>query len=140
MDNPSASPTPGSEPTPVPLYKVLASTLEAIANCRKSDNMEWEEKHAQRLEKLCAEHLPSGSGLDNGSHLDLAKSNSEKLVIAASFHHMDEHGFYDGWTRHTITVKASLAHGIQVSVSGADRNDIKEYLHETFRCVMESLL
>jgi len=45
---------------------------------------------------------------------------------------MSEHGYYDGWTSHIVTARASLAHGFTLTISGADRNGIKDYVGETF--------
>ena len=44
---------------------------------------------------------------------------------------MDDAGFYDGWTGHTITITPSFS-GINLRISGPNRNDIKDYLYETF--------
>lgn len=53
-------------------------------------------------------------------------------MFDVAFHHMNESGYYDGWTGHTITVKASLSHKFTLTISGRDRNGIKEYLHDTY--------
>jgi hypothetical protein len=45
---------------------------------------------------------------------------------------MNDVGYYDGWTEHTVTVTGSLTSGYKMTISGRDRNDIKEYLYETF--------
>ena len=39
--------------------------------------------------------------------------------------------FYDGWTQHILTILPSFD-GFTLSISGVDRNQIKEYLHETY--------
>jgi hypothetical protein len=115
----------------MPLYRALAMTLDAYNRCVETKNTEWQEKHNETLEKLC-ESLPSGSGIDNGTSVDWDKSSDEKLVLYFGFHHMDENGFYAGWTQHTLTVLPSLQFGITLKISGPNRNDIKEYLHETY--------
>ena len=45
---------------------------------------------------------------------------------------MNDAGSYDGWTDHVITVRPSLAFGFELKISGPNRNDIKEYIHDTF--------
>lgn len=114
------------------LAQRIASMLMAIENCEKSNNLEWRDKHEENLEKLVKDHLPSGSGFDNGTILDRDKSTPEKLVFSTSFHHTDEGGMYDGWTEHTVTVRSSLVFGYTINVSGKNRNDIKEYIAESF--------
>jgi len=115
------------------LYVELARTVRAYENCAAKENVEWRHKHAERLGTLVREHMPSGSGIDNGTSLNLDKSTGEKLVFETSFHHMDEHGGYNGWTDHTVTVTASLMFGVNIRISGRNRNDIKDLLHEEFQ-------
>jgi hypothetical protein len=50
---------------------------------------------------------------------------------------MDDGGGYDGWTEHTITVTPSFR-GFDLTISGRDRNDIKDYLHQTFDHVLSA--
>jgi hypothetical protein len=93
---------------------------------------EWADEHAENIRVRVNAYMPSGSGVDNGTWLDLVKSTGQKLVFHAPFHHMDEHGFYDGWTNHTITVRPSLEFDLILKVSGSNRNDINSYLHDLF--------
>ena len=116
-----------------PLYQELASAVQARLNCIASSDSEWEGKHEERIEALVKNHLPSGSGIDSGTAIDLDKSTGEKLVLTLSYHHMDEMGGYDGWTEHTITVRPSLLFGIDLTISGRDRNRIKDYLYEVYQ-------
>lgn len=115
------------------LFSRLASLVQAAHNCQKNGNTEWQARHTDKASGLVREHLPSGSGFDSGTSLDWDHSTAEKLVFRTSFHHMDEHGFYDGWTDHSVTVRASLLYGITVSVSGKNRNGIKDYIAEQFQ-------
>lgn len=114
-----------------PLYRELAKTIDAWKRCAGNLNRsEWEQKHFATIERLQS-LLPSGAGIDNGSMLDLDLSHSDRLVIKTSFHHMNEVGYYDGWTDHVITVTPSFS-GINLRISGRNRNNIKENLHEEF--------
>ena len=115
----------------LPLYRLLASLMEARENCARSGNTTWLFRHTARIASLCEEYLPCGAGLDDTT-FDIEASSPNKLVIHTSFHHMNEHGVYDGWTDHNIIVKACLAHGLTISVGGSNRDMIKEYLHEIF--------
>jgi hypothetical protein len=92
---------------------------------------EWFDKHEDKILALVKEHMPSGSGFDSGTTIDFDASHAEKLVFSMSFHHMNNNGYYDGWTEHTVTVTPSFQ-GINLRISGRNRNDIKEYIHETF--------
>lgn len=116
------------------LYKQLASAIQARKNCEQAGNAEWYQKHSETIEQLVADFLPSGSGWDCGTKIDLGASHADKLVLYGEFHHMDENGFYDGWTAHVVTVTPSLLSDFNIRISGRDRNDVKEDLHERFDC------
>jgi hypothetical protein len=119
------------------LYSELASLVQARANCAESGNDEWFSRHAERIETLVSEHMPSGSGFDSGTKIDLDASHADKLVFTTSFHHMHESGMYDGWTEHTVTVTPSLTSGFHLRISGRNRNDIKEYIADCFNVALE---
>lgn len=121
--------------TPKPFYAELSSLLQAKRNCEKSNNTEWRDKHQESIDILC-QLLPSGSGIDTGTSFDQDDSTADKLVFTFSYHHMDEHGGYDGWTDHKVIVTPSLAFGIDIKITGRNRNDIKDYLHDVFAHVL----
>lgn len=111
------------------VYRELASCIDAWSHC----DAEWRVKHWERIESLVARFMPSGSGIDSGTSFNFDRSNGERLVLFCEFHHMNEVGYYDGWTQHTVTVRPSLIHGFTLAIGGRNRNDIKEYLSQTFR-------
>lgn len=114
------------------LYQLLASLVQARINCAKSGNVEWFDRHTERARELVKRHMPSGSGFDSGTTLDLDRSAPERLVFKADYHHMNDGGFYDGWTRHEVIVTPSLASGFSLRITGRDRNEFKDYAHEVF--------
>ncbi len=114
------------------VYEAMASLCQAIRNCEESGNSEWKFKHTMRLRALIDRYLPHGGGFDGQITVDTDKSDADRIVLGVSFHHMNDNGMYDGWTDHNVTVKPSLAHEIYISVSGRDRNDIKNYIGEEF--------
>ncbi len=117
-----------------PLYKALASTIAARLNCIESDNTEWIGKHHDRIDAL-QDLLPSGSGIDCGTKVDLDNSTGEKIVLTADYHHMNENGMYDGWSNGTITITPSLAHTINIDFDWpleGDDCDLLDYLHQTY--------
>lgn len=119
------------------LYRLLASKIQARLNCLASGNTEWKARHEDAIRQIARDVLPSGSGIDSGTSIDLDRSTGEKIVLLASFHHMNDGGMYDGWTEHTITVRASLIHGVDVTIGGRNRNGIKEYLGDVFAAVLQ---
>lgn len=112
------------------LYIEIAQAMTGYENCVKSGNSEWQEKHKAYIEKLVKDYMPSGSGIDTGTKFNFELSSSEKLVFTFSFHHMNSHGEYDGWTYHTVRVTASLPFGFSVHINGGNKNNIKSYLGE----------
>ena len=109
----------------------LASCLAARENCVDSGNNEWYDKWDKRIDWITEQFLPSGSGIDCGTKIDLDHSTPTKLVLTCEYHHMNENGMYDGWTHHIITVTPTFD-GIAIKVGGRDRNDIKCYLGDIF--------
>lgn len=129
----------------ITLLRAIVSALVARANCERSGNSEWYGKHSARLESL-AEFLPSGSGFDSGTEIDVERTSEkgadtirERIFLNTSFHHIDsESGCYDGWTSHRITVRPDLLFGFDLTISGPDRNGIKEYMHEVFAAALSA--
>jgi hypothetical protein len=113
------------------LYATFASLVQARLNCIASHNDEWREKHGERIADLLDE-MPSGSGIDCGTKIDLDASTGEKLVFDVAYLHMNDGGFYDGWTQHTVIVTPSLQFGFTLRITGRDRNGIKEYLRDVY--------
>jgi hypothetical protein len=122
------------------VYRTLAGLIEARANCARSGNREWHERHGERLRRIVADYLPSGSGVDSGTTLEVDVSTPERLVFVTAFHHMNGNGFYDGWTQHEVIVTPSLHHEIKLRITGHDRNEIKDYLHEVFHAALTAEL
>lgn len=124
-----------------PLYRQYARTLNALSNCIKSNNHEWEDRHTASLEAL-DDFMPSGSGVDCGTKLDIDASlrQADRLVFTFSFHHMDDAGGYDGWTDHKAVVSPSLVYDFDLKITGRDRNGIKEYLHELFHAALSDVI
>lgn len=119
------------------LYTTLASMVQARINCKANGNSEWFERHTDNAESLVKKHMPSGSGFDAGTTIDFDRSTGERIVFNTSFHHMDENGYYCGWTEHVVTVRPSLLHGFMLTVSGKDRNGIKEYIVDRFNFALD---
>lgn len=113
------------------VYQRIAELLTAIENCENNGNHEWKAKHKATLKDLVGEHMPSGSGFDNGTVL-VPESTPNRLVFRTDYHHMDTHGVYDGWTGHDIIVKGDLLMGFTMRITGRNRNDIKDQIAMDF--------
>jgi hypothetical protein len=120
------------------LISQIANTVGARLRCEASpDHAEWFKKHTAELKRIERELLPHGSGIDNGTKIDLEESTKDKIVLTLNFHHMNETGCYDGWTSHKIVVVPSFIGGFTIKrITGRDRNNIKEYLSEVLHGVL----
>ena len=114
------------------LYQTIAQLVQARENCKKSNNREWLDKHESRITDLVKSFLPSGSGFDNGTQIDLDESTPNRLVFHTAYHHMNDGGYYDGWTEHSVIVTPDLASGFDLRITGRDRREIKDYIGEVF--------
>ena len=117
---------------PQTIAQRIASLRVAIDNCARSGNTEWQHRHRATLEKIMRDTAPSGSGFDSGTQLNRdAKFDPNVLLFETEFHHMNDAGMYDGWTQHRVIVRPSFA-GIEIRVTGRDRNEIKSYIADVF--------
>ena len=107
------------------LYQHIARCLRAQENCRKTGNTEWLSRHGATINHLVDVYMPS-------TKLDFDRSKPNRLVFTASYHHMNDGGMYDGWTDHNIIVTPDLSFGFDLRITGRDRNQIKDYLGDTF--------
>ena len=101
-------------------YQIIASAVQARINCKERSNQEWFDRWTKTIEEETAE-LPSGSGIDSAPKFDFG------------YHHMNENGMYDGWTDHQLVITPSLQFGFHLRITGKDRNQVKDYLYETFQ-------
>lgn len=125
------------------LAEKLASAVVARHNCIASTHehhKEWIITHAETATKLVADYMPHGSGLDGAMSIDLDASNATKLVFHTSFHHMNDGGMYDGWTDHSITCRPSFLGYCDITISGRDRNGIKDYIGELFHDALSRMI
>lgn len=111
------------------LYQQIANLLGCRADALTD---EYRQLCNRRLNWIAKNVLPSGSGIDNGTKIDLDKSSPEKIVLEFGYHRMNDAGYYDGWTEHSAVIKPSLAFGLDLKITGRNRNQIKGYLHETY--------
>lgn len=137
----------------VPLYQAFATRITAYHNCydrlenteleddKYARTLDWEHTHLACIRALAKQYLPHGSGLDADMQVDTDKSSDSKLVIiGCDFHHMDEHGGYDGWTEHTVIIVPSLQFGITIRITGKDRDGIKDYIANTFYHALRTMV
>jgi hypothetical protein len=125
------------------IYQELSSMIQARLNCIQDLDRGNLSKETQELRTYWAEEWerriletvkngPSGSGIDSGTQIDLDKSTQNKLIFNTAYHHMNEGGYYDGWTEHEVIVTPDLCFEFNLKITGRNRNDIKEYLHEVY--------
>ena len=114
------------------LYQIIASAIRMVSFGSENFRSEYEDL----LEYIERNILPSGSGVDCGTKINMEKSKDNLIVLDVDFHHMDEHGYYDGWTHHKVKVCPDLVFGYDLKVTGRDKNMIKEYLGDLYHYVL----
>ena len=133
------------QPSKEPLYKALMTIIYAMHTCKQNSEAGGQNsahygamylQHRHRIEQLVKNHLPSGSGFDTGTTIDVETSyRRSRLVMDTAFHHHGEHG-YDGWTNHTVTAVPDLALTFWLKINGRNRNDIKGYISDVFSAAL----
>jgi hypothetical protein len=108
----------------------LAGTIQAYKNCIASNNTEWQNNHLDAINAM-NENLPHGSGIDGKCDILLDCSTDKRILVFVEFHHMDETGYYDGWTEHILHITPTFG-SFNIRISGKDKNGIKNYLSELF--------
>jgi hypothetical protein len=118
------------------LYQQIAKALDAFnrsVNAQHIDGSIWQNKWDALIEHIESNVLPSGSGIDCGCKIDRDVSTSQKLVITFSYHHMDEHGGYCGWSDYRAVLRADLALDYVVDIYGREVSyGLKDMLGEQF--------
>jgi len=77
--------------------------------------------------------LPHGSGIDADWIISF-KNKSNKIYISNSYHHMNEDGYYDGWSDFTVIINLLGNEYFKLVFNGtesqrlAKKYDIRDYL------------
>lgn len=102
---------------------LLSNKISAYNSCNK----EWKDEAEDRINEMC-KGIPHGSGIDGYCDIDLTASTDKRIVFKFEFHHMDENGFYCGWTQHKAIITPTFG-GFNIRITGKNYRDIKDYLH-----------
>jgi len=93
----------------------------------------YKETNEEKLQSML-ELLPHGSGIDSGISFEIKESTYTKLVFQFGFHHLNENGYYDGWSYHKLIIVPEFG-GFKLNITGKNRNNIKDYLYQLFQNV-----
>lgn len=96
----------------------------------------------QELHQLVKYWMPSGSGIDAGTRLNFHKSKPHKLVFDFDFHHMNQDGFYCGWSSHSLIVTPDFD-GFNLRIVGQHPSRQKwqtDYFHDHLYSTFELAL
>lgn len=124
------------------VYKRIADELVNLVTSNAL-HLARDEKRAQEifqeaLGNICTmeEHLPSGSGFDAGCSIDIKNADMNKIVIRCDFHHMNENGYYCGWSKNVATVTPSFLADFIIDV----KCDFSEMDEEDRPCQFEDYI
>lgn len=116
------------------IYQKIAQAGDALQRCIKTGNS-WADRWQETLDEIENNYLPSGSGFDSGCSIE--RADGKKIVIAFSYHNMNENGSYDGWSDYELIVTPNLALGYDMRFTGKDRNGNKEYFGDEFSGILD---
>ena len=111
----------------------LAKAINWLPNAKN----EYEQVAKSNIDTLIG-FLPTGSGFDNGIKLN-EKTTPNRIIFDSSFHHMNENGFYDGWSAFKVIVTPSFVCDFDIKVTGVNttrkyfNKDFKEYIAYEYR-------
>lgn len=123
-------------------FIAIASAIAAKNACEERGNFEMSREWDDYISDAIKLHAPSGSGFDRGTTLNTDASaiggrKPQRLVFDTAFHHMTEHGMYDGWTEHQVWVYPWFD-GFDIRITGRNRNDIKDYIGDVFHALSQN--
>jgi hypothetical protein len=112
----------------------INSLLMARKECQRTGNA-WFDEHTRKLHEIEEKYLPHGSGIDAGCKIDMENSTGNKIIINFAFHHMNQAGYYSGWTEHSLICTPTFE-GFRMRITGRDKNYVKDYLYDTFDSIL----
>lgn len=122
-----------------PLYQAMAQTFAAYKGCIDMGNSDYETIHRDKLDMMAREYLPSGSGVDNGTTIDVDRCTLDSMVLRFGWHYMNEDGYYCGWINFVVGITASLRWGfdVQIATTDTDKDEqvdgLLDYLHDLYQ-------
>lgn len=96
-----------------PLFRLIAQQVDYSKQANANP------RHTYALESLM-KHMPSGSGIDSGTKLLLEESSNTELVFQVDYHHMNQSGYYCGWSTRKIVITPSLTSPYCMDFRGED--------------------
>lgn len=121
------------------LVQELATRLQCIKHADDHPIYKGSQGVHKAVVKRIMSTAPSGSGFDAGTkiHKEVYGKGTRKydllaLQFLAEFHHMDDIGYYCGWTKHIVTVRSALSGELHIAISGPNKRQIKDYIHDVY--------
>ena len=124
----------------ISIYQELGSYVNVFARYAKNPNSVSDiiyENCVEKAEDLVKKHFPSGSGFDSGTIIVWDKCKHNKIALRADFHHMDDNGYYCGWSEHEVIIVPSFTFGFDLHVTGKNKRGIKEHIEDTMHYVLQ---
>jgi hypothetical protein len=122
----------------------VKSVVQFIAASMIQIKFRSEYEYECDLDALVKQWMPRGSGIDCGTQLDIVKSTGTKLVFTFDYHHMDQHGYYCGWSNHKLIVTPAFEDftmkiiGQHPSKERHQTTYFHDYLYDTFNYALQS--
>ena len=113
------------------MYRSTVELIATAANAQRNCATGYLDYWRQVIEWVEKQLLPTGSGFDCGTRIEEDSCDLKKVVLSTSFHHMNDHGLYNGWSGHKVIVTPTF-NDFDLKVTGRNLNNIKEDIGEIF--------
>lgn len=119
------------------LAYVISECVGSLKRCDQTSD--WVSRYEARLAEIERNYLPSGSGIDSGTKINREKSTEHKIVLEFDYHHMNDTGYYTGWSPYTVTIIPTF-NGIEIArITGRDEY-LKDMLADQFHYALSEPL
>jgi hypothetical protein len=123
-------------------YQRIAQIFNAWEYCQNNGLGLVIPSHEKELNQV-VKTAPSGSGIDNGTNFSFDESEENKLVFTFDYHHMNDDGYYIGWSSYKVVVTPSLAFGFELDITNSENEAIIDeadfdYFHEVYHSWLDS--
>ena len=114
------------------LYVVIGHTISGLISPNQKE----------KVLALCEKFLPYGSGFDAG--VSIGQSKEDRIMMLFAYHHLNDGGYYSGWTYHTAIITPTFgSYKLVIKTSrctGSLRKRVNasiDYFYDTIRAALD---
>ena len=96
--------------------RVFEKIGELMIGLKRITNPSYYDSVVKNVEGLISKHFPHGSGFDSKPEFSFDLSAYNKWIIFQSYHHMNDNGYYCGWSHFKIIVTPCFVGGFEIKI------------------------